>query len=257
VNQIFNVNPFLSIIMPCYKGESFIVGSIKKVENEVSLFERNFELIVVIDGFVDKGYEKAKSLESEYKNLRVIGYEKNRGKGYAIRYGLEFTRGEYVAFLDSDLDYHPKALSRFLEIANKEYADLVIGNRRDENSIFIYPFIRKLASWGFNFYVNMLFPELNVKDTQAGIKLMKRETAKKLFNYLKNQEGASSFIFDICLLVVSKRMGLKIIQAPCTFKMKSSTIGTGKNFLKTSYRMGKEVWNFKKKNIYKEFPSEK
>lgn len=246
MKQITPVNPFLSIITPCYKGEDFIERSIEIIEKEVRVFENNFELIVVIDGFVDNSYKKAKALDQRYSNLKVFGYEVNRGKGYAIRYGLEYAKGEYVAFLDSDLDYHPKALSNFLKVGVKESADFVIGNRRDKNSTFIYPFTRKVASWGFNFYVNLLFPDLNVRDTQAGIKLIKKETAKKLFNFLKNQEGASGFIFDICLLVVARRMGLKIIEAPCIFEMKSSTIGTGKTFLKTSYRMGKEVWRFKK-----------
>ena len=110
--------------MPCYKGENFIENSIKTVEREVSLFEKNFELIVIIDGFVDNAYKKAKALEKEYKNLKVLGYEKNKGKGYAIKYGLKYCQGKYIAFLDSDLDYHPKALAWFLEAARDKNADL-------------------------------------------------------------------------------------------------------------------------------------
>ena len=115
--------------MPCYKGEDFIENSIEIVEKEVSLFEKNFELIVIIDGFVDNAYKKAKALEKEYKNLKVIGYEKNKGKGHAIKYGLKYCQGEYIAFLDSDLDYHPQALGWFLEAARDKNVDLVIGNR--------------------------------------------------------------------------------------------------------------------------------
>lgn len=110
----------LSIIMPCYKGEDFIENSIKRVEEEILLFEKDFELIVVIDGFVDDAYKKGKALEQMYKNLKVIGYERNRGKGYAIQYGLKRSQGEYIVFLDSDLDYHPKALSWFLKAIEEE-----------------------------------------------------------------------------------------------------------------------------------------
>ena len=156
MNALDTTNFVLSIIMPCYKGEGFIEKSIEMIEKEVTPFENNFELIVVIDGFVDDGYKKAKSLEQQYKNLKVVGYEKNKGKGFAIRYGLDYAIGEYVAFLDSDLDYHPKALARFLEIAKEKDAEMVIGNRRDKDSTFKYPLIRKLASRGFNAYVNLL-----------------------------------------------------------------------------------------------------
>lgn len=64
----------ISIIMPCYKGEGFIKGSIETVEQEVSFFKKDFEIIVVIDGFVDHGYDKAKALEERYNNLKVLGY---------------------------------------------------------------------------------------------------------------------------------------------------------------------------------------
>src|SRR5208337_2012022 len=241
------MNSFLSIIMPCYKGGGFIESSIKKVEAEVSLFRDDFELVVVVDGFIDDGYKKAKALEEIHRNLKVVGYKKNRGKGYAIQFGFKHSQGEYIAFLDSDLDYHPKTLAWFLTIIRERDVDLVIGNRKDRNSIFNYPLIRKMASWGFNIYINFLFPELKLDDTQAGIKLIKREAAKKLFQYLESEDESKGFIFDIYLLVMAKQYGLKIVQAPCLFEMKSSTIGVSKDFFKTAFIMGKEVWKFRKK----------
>ena len=116
--------------------------------------------------------------------------------------------------------------------------------------------MRKIASWGFNVYVNLLFSELKLHDTQAGIKLIKREKAQQLFNYFENQQGICGFIFDIYLLVLARKLNLKIIQAPCIFEMKSSTIGKSKKFFKTAYKMGKEVWKFKQ-NFYKGFLNEK
>jgi len=233
--------------MPCYRGESFIEGSIETVEKEVSLFTEDFEIIVVIDGFVDRGFSKARALEEKCGNLKVVGYEKNRGKGYAIQYGFNHSQGEYIAFLDSDLDYHPRALAWFIEIMKGEDTDLVIGNRNNKKSSFHYPFIRKIASKGFNIYTNSLFPELNVDDTQAGIKLIKRGAAHQLFQHMGSEEESQGFIFDIYLLVMARQYGLKIVQAPCLFEMKSSTIGVGKNFFRTAFIMGKEVWKFRKK----------
>jgi glycosyltransferase involved in cell wall biosynthesis len=250
IRRVDPVDYSLSIILPCYKGERFIEDSINVLQEEVSCFEKAFELIVVIDGLVDDGYEKGKALEEIYKNLKVIGYERNRGKGYAIQYGLKQCQGDYIVFLDSDLDYHPKALRWFLKIMKEEDADLVIGNRRYRNSICRYPFLRKMASRGFNLFISFIFPELNVHDSQAGIKMIKREAARNVFKYLENQKEAESFNFDICLLLAARKYDLKVIQAPCVFEMKSSTIGVGKNFLKLAFRMGMDVWRLKQ-NIKK------
>ena len=74
--------------MPCYKGEKFIQDSIRITECTISQFESNFEIIVVIDGFVNNAFEKVRMLSGEFSNLKVIGYEVNRGKGYAIQHGL-------------------------------------------------------------------------------------------------------------------------------------------------------------------------
>lgn len=136
--------------MPCYRGEQYIENAIRLVGDEVGKFESQFELIVVVDGFLDGTYEKAKNMLEPYKYLKVVGYEKNRGKGYAVRYGTQFSRGKHIVFLDSDMDYHPGSIKTLLEYAVNNNANIVVGNRRDKKSTFVYPMVRKLASIGFN-----------------------------------------------------------------------------------------------------------
>ncbi len=230
----------LSIVMPCYKGEKFIEESIRTTERIVAKFCKDFEIIIVVDGFVDKSYEIAKSLEKEFNNLKVVGYKENKGKGYAIKYGLKFCKGKYVALLDSDLDYHPKALKWFLEKLINENIDIIIGNRRDKNSVFEYPPLRKFLSYCFNAYVNLLFPELKVKDTQAGIKMFKKDVVVDLFNNIDNFEFSNGYAFDVGILVLARKKGYKIIHAPCIIKQKFTGIG-GVGLIKTIYRMGKDV----------------
>jgi glycosyltransferase involved in cell wall biosynthesis len=233
--------------MPCYKGENYIVESIRTVEREFCSIANDFELVVVIDGFIDKGYDYAKLLEKEYENLIVTGYEKNRGKGHALLHGFKKCRGKYIAFLDSDLDYDPKALKWFLDIALHQNADLVIGNRKDEKSTYVYPLVRKISSWAFNRFVKIVFPEIEYPDTQAGIKLMKRGLAEKYFEDLEKQPDLQGFILDIFLLLTAKKANMKIFSSYCIFEMKSTTIGTGGNLIKTAYRMGSEVLTLKRR----------
>jgi glycosyltransferase involved in cell wall biosynthesis len=236
----------VSIIMPCFRGEEYIERSIREAENELSKIIDSFEIVIVVDGIVDKTIEIASRLAEEYRNIKVLAYENNRGKGYAIRYGIERVEGKYAFMLDSDLDYNPISLKEFLMIAKETGADIVCGNRRDPRSCFVYPFVRKVSSYIFNIYVNTLFRHLNIPDTQAGTKLFKSEIVKrKLFPEIERYAESNGYIFDVCLLVLARRSHLKITTAPCIFKMRSSTIGVGKKYFITSYKMWKEVLTFK------------
>jgi len=236
----------ISVIMPCFRGEGHIEACVREAEREFIKFIDNFEIIVVVDGIVDKTMEIASRLSEEYGNITVCGYENNKGKGYAVRYGVEKAKGEYAFMLDSDLDYDPSSLKEFLEIAKETEADIVVGNRRDVRSIFVYPLARKISSYMFSGYVNTLFRDLDIPDTQAGVKLLKAEIIRtKLLPNLRKYTESDGFIFDVCLLVLARRSDLKIVSSPCIFRMRSSTIGMGRNFLRTSYRMWKEVLTFK------------
>ena len=239
----FDLN--ISIIMPCYRGEQYIENAIRLVGDEVGKFENKFELIVVVDGLLDRTYEKASNMQEDYKYLKVVGYEKNKGKGYAVRYGTKFCRGKYIVFLDSDMDYHPGSIKTLLAHAVDNNANIVVGNRRDKKSTFVYPMVRKMASIGFNCYVNVLFPYLKISDTQAGIKLLDKPSATKIFKSLDGITLADGFIYDICLLVLARKSGMKVVESPCVFEMQSSTIGVGKKFVGTAFKMAKEVLKFK------------
>jgi len=236
----------LSIIMPCYKGEEFIEHSIIEVEKVVSEFCNSFEVIVVVDGFVDKTYDIAKKLEEKFNNLKVVGYEENKGKGYAIKYGLNFCEGKYVVFLDSDLECRPETLKWFIEEIKKDNIDIVIGNRKDKKSIVKYPKLRKFLSYGFVFYVNLMFPELKIKDTQTGIKMFKREVLKDLFEEFEKLNLPYRFSFDVSLLVLARRKGYTIKDSPCiVLKENHGNNLSGLKLINAIYKMGSDVIRLK------------
>jgi glycosyltransferase involved in cell wall biosynthesis len=236
----------VSIVIPCYGGEDYIEKSIREAEKEFLRFIDSFEIIVVVDGIVDKTMEIVSRLADEYGNIRILGYDTNKGKGFAVRYGIENAAGEFAFMMDSDLDYKPAILKEFLTIAEATGADIVCGNRRDTNSTFTYPTIRKVSSYIFNSYVNFMFRHLDIPDTQAGAKLFRSETTRNiLFPELRNYGESDGFVFDVCALVLARRANLRIVTAPCVFEMRSSTIGVGKTFFSTSYKMWKDVLTFK------------
>ena len=118
----------ISIIIPVFNEEKTIKKILQKV-NKLDVWSSNVqkEIIVINDSSSD-GSEK---ILKENSNLysKLVNNDKNRGKGFAIRKGLEISKGDYVLIQDADEEYDPNDYSKFIECADKFDADLVIGSR--------------------------------------------------------------------------------------------------------------------------------
>jgi len=105
--------PFFSVIIPTYNRREFLK---KAVDSVLSQTFKNFELIIVDDGSTDD----TQSLLDWYQESRIkYIYQKNHGVAHARNRGLEKTRGEWVAFLDSDDWWLPRKLERADEYINR------------------------------------------------------------------------------------------------------------------------------------------
>ena len=198
----------VSIIIPAYKQEATIVEDVMRIHDTMSQTRWPFEILVVVDGFVDKTFEKVKKIEN--LEIKVCGYENNRGKGYAVKYGMARALGDYVAFIDSGMDIDPNGISMILEHMEWYEADIIVGSKRHPASKLYYPPIRKIYSWGYSKFVKFLFG-LSITDTQSGLKVFRREVLEKVLPRLL----VKKFAFDIEILAVSKYLGFdKIYEAP-------------------------------------------
>ncbi|MCK5043532.1 glycosyltransferase [Candidatus Pacearchaeota archaeon] len=207
----------LSIIMPMYNSED-IEKNIHAAINSLNEVTKDYEIILVNDGSVNNCFQEAKKLEN--KKLKVVGYNKNKGKGSAIKYGFKFVKGNYVAFVDSGGDINPKQLKKFMKIIEQENADIVIGSKRHPNSKVHYPLLRRVMSRTYQTLNNILF-NLEVQDTQVGIKLFKKNVLKKIMPKI----AIKRFAFDLELLVLASKYNFKIVNAPVIIKHKfESTI---------------------------------
>jgi len=191
-------------------GERFIQGAIRTVFVALSQFVEDIEVIVVIDGFLDKTFERAKELEKKFPQLKVVGYEDNRGKGGAINYALDFVTKEHVAFIDADLDIDPTSLVRFMLLMKESRADIVVGSKLHEDSRVYYKKRRWFASVGYRALVKVLFPFINARDFQTGMKLFRTEVLRSLFG----KALVKRFAFDLELMVIAHRNGYRIEEAP-------------------------------------------
>ena len=214
----------LSLVVPAYKQEKTIIEDIKNLEKTLSSFSYKHEIIVVVDGFLDKTFEKAKTIKS--KSVKVVGYEKNQGKGYAVRYGVLKAHGDIIGFIDAGMDLDPSEISVALDLMKWNDADIIVGSKLHPDSKVNYPIGRKILSWGYRNLTHILFG-FNIRDTQVGLKLFRKKTAKDVFSRII----VKKFAFDIEVLTVAYALGYKkIYEAPIKLNFKGITSITNANF---------------------------
>ena len=201
--------PMVSIVVPAFNEAQRIGESIKKIDAFVRSSPLSFELIVVDDGSADGTADVVMSTQT--KGLQLLRNHRNHGKGYTVRQGVLSASGEYVLFTDADLSAPIEELTKLLDVAQKEGADVVIGSRAVDRR-FIEKHqsrFRELGGITFNKMVRLLLG-LHLHDTQCGFKLFHRQKSRPIFQ----QQTTSGFGFDAELLFLAVRNGLKIRETP-------------------------------------------
>jgi glycosyltransferase involved in cell wall biosynthesis len=215
----------LSVVLPAYNEAAWIEHNLIETVLTLQQFVRDFEVIVVDDGSADETALMAAATAVRFPEIKVLRYEENRGKGHALMCGSMHASGEFVAFLDADMDLHPRQLKRFLQELQNSDADVVIGSKNHPGSrIESYPLLRKIYSKAYYRLVRALFG-LPVRDTQTGIKMFRRHVLSEVVPRLL----VKRFAFDMELLAVAHRKGFSIIEAPVSlaFRRAGSRIDLG------------------------------
>ena len=201
----------ISFVMPCYNCGEYIYRNLKEVIRTLNKFKFNYEIVAIDDGSRDNTFNEAKEIKSS--KLKVYRYKENKGKGYALKYGAKKATGDYITFIDVDLDIHPRQFLTLVKYMEDNNADIVIGSKRHPESQVDYPLKRRILSYLYHKFVNILFG-INVKDTQTGFKLIKKECVDKIMPKI----AIKRFAFDLELLVVARKYGFKIVEAPIILK---------------------------------------
>ena len=193
--------PLLSVVVPVYNEARTIVENVRTIRDRVAAgLGESIELIVVSDGSIDQSDERL--LESGVELAKVIHYDRNLGKGYAVKTGALAARGRFISYVDADLDLDPASIPEFLELAQRESLDFVIGSKRHPGSRVHYPRSRRIGSWLYQQLVRLLF-RLDVRDTQVGLKVFRREIAEEVLPLLVVKQ----FAFDLEFLAVARALG--------------------------------------------------
>lgn len=199
---------FLSLIVPSYKKEKTIISNIRRLKKVLDNIRYDYEIIVVVDGIFDKTFEKIK--RAKLKKVTVFAYKKNQGKSYAIRFGMHHAKGDYIMFIDAGEEIDPNGMSMLLEHMEWYNADIIVGSKRHPASYVNYSPLRALLSYGYYLFVKILFG-INVKDTQAGIKIFRKNVIARVIPRLVEKR----FTGDLEILIVAKQLGFKrVYEAP-------------------------------------------
>ena len=204
-----NPTPLLSVVIPAYNEHDRIVPTLDKTIAYLKSQSFSSEVIVVSDGSSDNTARVAKDFTAPLNvMIHSLEYHPNRGKGYAVRYGMLRSNGRIVMFMDADYAVPMAYCQKGMALIEKGY-DIAIASRAISGaniqahqntfrkiSAKIYTFIQ-------NHYLGMAYP-----DTQCGFKFFTQKAAQSLFR----QQKLDSVIFDPEILWLAKKAGYQVAQ---------------------------------------------
>lgn len=202
---------YLSIIIPAYNEEDRIVMTLDQTAAYLARQAYRSEILVVSDGSSDDTGRVVNGYTSNEKTaIRFLEYFPNRGKGYAVRYGMCRGSGKYIMFMDADYSVPIEAVEPALDQLAGGF-DAAIASRAlpESNVVYHQNFFRELSAKLYTFIQNT-YLGFNYPDTQCGFKIFTRGAAHDLFA----QQRLDSVIFDPEILWLAKRGGYRVAQFP-------------------------------------------
>lgn len=211
----------INVIIPVYNEEKIISDTIDKIESFIKDND-NYYFTFVNDGSSDSSREIIEKRINEIREkeeiekindggkINLITYEKNRGKGYAVRTGFTESDADIVIFTDSDLAYGLLSVKRIAEELIYGNEQLCVGSRNiNREGYGEYSLLRRIAS---KTYIKMLsvFGGLKLSDSQCGIKGYRNPWAKKIFSLCETD----GFAFDYETILIAEKMGLTVKEIP-------------------------------------------
>ncbi len=201
----------LSVVIPAYNEETRIQRTLERTVEYLDTSPwKPYEILVVSDGSTDQTESIVKAFAQTHPQVKLLAYQPNRGKGYAVRYGILRAQGEWVLFSDADLATPIEELEKLAPYLEGGYA-VAIGSRplRDSQLVVRQPFYREMAGRAFNKVVQLLAVR-GIHDTQCGFKLFTRESAQAIFSLCR----LDGFSFDFEALYYARRLGYSIAEVP-------------------------------------------
>lgn len=198
----------ISIIIPCFNEEKFIIETLKKVNKQ----RENFDIQIIVSD--DCSTDKTIDLLNKNTNLYddIIISERNKGKGSAIKNAIPLIKGDITLIQDADLEYNPKDYTSLFNPFIEDNADVVYGTRFGSGKkVRIFYYINRVANFFITNLVNSL-TNINYTDVETGFKAIKTKYLKQL-NLKEN-----TFTIEIEITMkISKIKLLKIFEVGISY----------------------------------------
>ena len=207
------MKPDVSIVVPAFDEEARLGDSVRKILRYVGGEGIKAELIVVDDGSRDRTTEVAEEAIAEFGGVkaRVVRYEENRGKGFAVRTGLLSATADIALFSDADLSTPIEEMHKLVDPIAAGVFDVTFGSRALDRSLIgtHQPWRREQGGKVMNLVIRTL-SGLPFSDTQCGFKAF--DMVK--FRPLLERMTIDRFGFDVEFLFVARFNGLRLLEIP-------------------------------------------
>lgn len=197
----------ISIVIPSFNEQGRIIKSVSTIKEYLDKKKYSYEIIVSDDGSLD---DTARLInKTKFDRVKVIS-NIHKGKGFAVKEGVQQARGNIILFTDADLSTPIDEMEKLICCLKNGY-DIAFGSRNvcGSNIEVHQSWIRENMGKIFNVLVRTFILK-NIKDTQCGFKCFKKEAAQSLFR----KQKIEGFAFDVEILYLAKKSGYKIQEVP-------------------------------------------
>lgn len=233
----------VSIVVPAYDEERIIKNSLDKIRKFARKNKYDYEIIVVNDGSNDR----TASIVRKIRDVRLVSYPMNMGKGYAIKQGVLNAKKENIVIVDADIPWDLELMNQLLDFNGH---DISIGSRAASTSTTRKrpTFLRGLLGHAFGSLTRFMLG-LKWKDTQSGFKAFRRDAALKIFS----KQTVNGWAFDVEILYLAKKYGYAIKEVPIDKVEKLDFRISKVNPLKDSVRMFLSLVKIRMNDIRKKY----
>jgi hypothetical protein len=218
----------LTVVIPAFNPGKKILSTIDSLRSACTAKKIDLAIIVISDGSTDSSPELLDALD--IPDFRHILLTENRGKGYALRYGIGLSNSEFVGFVDADGDIDPSILPVLLGALLDSSSDIAFASKTHLASTVNATTGRKLISASYRIVLKTLF-SLEVSDTQTGAKIFRGDVAREVCPVLR-EDG---FSFDLEFFVAAKCFGhARLIEVPVHINRTGASTVTISGIFKTA-----------------------
>jgi glycosyltransferase involved in cell wall biosynthesis len=201
------------ILIPAFNAANTLPILLEQIEH---LVEKPLSILVIDDGSTDKTYEHCTN-----GRAKILKIEHNRGKGFALKYGIKYlindSKAEYILFMDADLQHPVSSIPNFIARAEEKGSVFIIGKRN--KSIKNMPLHRIISNSITSFIISILSGQ-KVWDSQCGFRLIHKDVLKKI----KMSEDGFQFESEMLIRAAKKNVKLDFIQIPTIYNAEKSYI---------------------------------